>query len=167
MSMSEQLSVETEFAGRRIFSLKKFEEQQGKSLERLSYINRILLENLLRHASSPAVTRAQIEAVASPDRSREFSSEIAFHPARVVLQDFTGVPAIVDLSAMRDALVRLGGKARAINPLMPSELVIDHSVQVDSFGHPDSLTLNRDHEYQRNEERYKLLRWAQGAFSNF
>ncbi len=128
---------------------------------------RLLLENLLRHQQSPAVTQNQISAVLDWDPKAKPSHEIAFHPARVVLQDFTGVPAVVDLSAMRDALADLGGDPKNINPLFPSELVIDHSVQVDSFGRADSLIHNAKKEYERNQERYQLLRWAQGAFKDF
>ena len=100
-------------------------------------------------------------------RPREPDTEIAFMPARVVLQDFTGVPCVVDLAAMRDAVARLGGKASQINPLIPSELVIDHSVQVDAFGRPDSLDINGKIEFERNKERYSFLRWGQKSFGNF
>ncbi len=148
-------------------SLPALAESRSCSLSRLPFSIRILLENLLRHADSPAVDSAQIDETLGYDPDQVSDHEIAFHPARVVLQDFTGVPAVVDLAAMRDALGELGGDPQAINPLFPSELVIDHSVQVDSFGHKDSLTLNRNLEYERNVERYQLLRWAQGAFNNF
>ncbi len=151
----------------RYFDINEAGRKSGVSVERLPYALRLLLENLLRYESSPAVSAEQIEAVLRWDPRAEPTQEIAFHPARVVLQDFTGVPAVVDLSAMRDALADLGGDASKINPLFPSELVIDHSVQVDSFGHADSLTLNTKKEYERNTERYQLLRWAQGAFANF
>ena len=111
--------------------------------------------------------RAHIEAVATWNASEESETEIAFMPARVVLQDFTGVPCVVDLAAMRDAVARLGGKASQINPLIPSELVIDHSVQVDVFGRPDALDLNGKIEFERNKERYGFLRWGQKSFENF
>lgn len=156
-----------ELGNHRYYSLQALEEQQGRPVAALPFSVRILLENLLRNADSPAVTEAQVAQTLAYDPNKTPEQEIAFHPARVVLQDFTGVPAVVDLAAMRDALQHLGGDPSAINPLFPSELVIDHSVQVDSFGHADSLTLNKKREYERNVERYQLLRWAQTAFSNF
>ncbi len=136
-------------------------------LTRLPYSLKILLENLLRHEDGVSVTRASIEAVATWDARKEPDTEIAFMPARVVLQDFTGVPCVVDLAAMRDAVKRLGGDPRRINPLIPSELVIDHSVQVDVFGKPEALDLNAKIEFERNRERYSFLRWGQKAFDNF
>src|SRR3546814_8084212 len=111
--------------------------------------------------------KEHIEAVAKWDPKAEPDTEIAFMPARVVLQDFTGVPCVVDLAAMRDAVVKLGGQPDQINPLIPSELVIDHSVQVDVFGRPDALDLNGKIEFERNKERYGFLRWGQKAFENF
>ncbi len=134
---------------------------------RLPYSMKILLENLLRCEDGVSVLPHHIEAVAHWDPAAEPETEIAFMPARVVLQDFTGVPCVVDLAAMRDAVVRLGGKADRINPLIPSELVIDHSVQVDVFGRPDALDLNGKIEFERNHERYAFLRWGQKAFGNF
>jgi len=134
----------------------------------LPYSMKILLENLLRHEDGGiTVGKEHIEAVAKWDPKAEPATEIAFMPARVVLQDFTGVPCVVDLAAMRDAVVKLGGKADQINPLIPSELVIDHSVQVDVFGRPDALDLNGEIEFKRNAERYSFLRWGQKAFGNF
>jgi len=133
----------------------------------LPFSLKILLENLLRHENGIDVTRTDIEALAKWDAQAEPSTEIAFTPSRVVLQDFTGVPAIVDLAAMRDAMRKLGGDPGLINPLSPAELVIDHSVQVDRFGTDTALDLNNKIEYQRNHERYSFLRWGQGAFSNF
>ena len=134
---------------------------------RLPYSLRILLENLLRHEDGVNVTRKDIDALLEWNPKAEPDTEIAFTPARVILQDFTGVPAVVDLAAMRDAVVKLGGRAEAINPLSPAELVIDHSVQVDSFGAADSLKRNNEIEFGRNEERYSFLRWGQNAFDNF
>ena len=132
---------------------------QRFDLARLPYSMKILLENLLRHEDGGiTVSRQHIEAVASWQPQAEPDTEIAFMPARVVLQDFTGVPCVVDLAAMRDAVVRLGGDASQINPLIPSELVIDHSVQVDVFGTPDALDLNGKIEFERNRERYAFLR---------
>ncbi|KAF1688066.1 aconitate hydratase AcnA [Pseudoxanthomonas broegbernensis] len=140
---------------------------QRFDLARLPYSMKILLENLLRHEDGVSVLPEHIEAVATWDPQREPDTEIAFMPARVVLQDFTGVPCVVDLAAMRDAVVKLGGRPEQINPLIPSELVIDHSVQVDVFGRPDALDLNSKIEFERNKERYGFLRWGQNAFENF
>jgi aconitate hydratase len=136
-------------------------------VSRLPYSLKILLENLLRHAASGDVRPEDIGALANWDPKSGREHEIAFTPARVVLQDFTGVPAVVDLAAMRDAVVRLGGKAEAINPLSPAELVIDHSVQVDHYGTAGSLAANTKVEFARNQERYGFLRWGQDAFRNF
>ncbi len=136
-------------------------------LARLPYSMKILLENLLRHEDGVTVLPAHIEAVASWDPKAEPDTEIAFMPARVLLQDFTGVPCVVDLAAMRDAVARLGGNPNQINPLIPSELVIDHSVQVDVFGRADALELNGKIEFERNMERYSFLRWGQKALKNF
>ncbi len=134
---------------------------------RLPYSLKILLENLLRHEDGRTVTAADIEALANWDPQAEPSKEIAFRPARVLMQDFTGVPAVVDLAAMRDAMGRLGGNPQRINPLQPAELVIDHSVQVDRFGSADAMDINAALEYERNQERYSFLKWGQKAFSNF
>ncbi len=134
---------------------------------KLPYSLKILLENLLRHAASGDVSADDINALANWDPQAEPSHEIAFTPARVILQDFTGVPAVVDLAAMRDAVVKLGGKAEAINPLSPAELVIDHSIQIDAYGTPDALLRNKTLEFERNQERYQFLRWGQNAFKNF
>ena len=135
--------------------------------ETLPYTLKILLENLLRFEDGENITAADITALANWDPAAEPDREISFTPARVVLQDFTGVPAVVDLAAMRDAVVKLGGKASMINPLSPAELVIDHSVQVDHFGTKDSLAQNNAIEFERNQERYGFLRWGQNAFQNF
>ncbi len=149
------------------FSLPKLGKALGVDAARLPYSLRILLENLLRHEDAKAVTKAQIEGLARWDAKAPPSEEIAFHPARVVLQDFTGVPAVVDLAAMRDAMSELGGDPDKINPVFPSELVIDHSVQVDAYGTVDALVRNSELDYERNGKRYALLRWAQKAFENF
>ncbi|MFL0338151.1 aconitate hydratase AcnA [Stenotrophomonas maltophilia] len=141
---------------------------QRFDISHLPYSMKILLENLLRHEDGGiTVGKDHIEAVARWNPSAEPDTEIAFMPARVVLQDFTGVPCVVDLAAMRDAVVKLGGSPEQINPQIPSELVIDHSVQVDVFGKPDALDLNGKIEFQRNQERYGFLRWGQKAFDNF
>ena len=134
---------------------------------RLPYSLKILLENLLRHEDGRDVTREDILSLANWDPHAEPDTEISFTPGRVILQDFTGVPAVVDLAAMRDAVVKLGGSADSINPLSPAELVIDHSVQVDRYGAADSLDLNNKIEFKRNKERYTFLRWGQSAFENF
>ncbi|WP_242900170.1 aconitate hydratase AcnA [Stenotrophomonas maltophilia] len=141
---------------------------QRFDISHLPYSMKILLENLLRHEDGGiTVGKDHIEAVARWNPAAEPDTEIAFMPARVVLQDFTGVPCVVDLAAMRDAVVKLGGSPEQINPQIPSELVIDHSVQVDVFGKPDALDLNGKIEFQRNQERYGFLRWGQKAFDNF
>ncbi|MGO4692485.1 aconitate hydratase [Glaciibacter sp. 2TAF33] len=134
---------------------------------RLPYSLKVLLENLLRNEDGTLVTADQVRAVAEWDPTAEHGAEIQYTPARVLLQDFTGVPCVVDLVAMRDAMVSFGGDPQKINPLIPSELVIDHSVIADSFGASDSFHINAGLEFQRNEERYQLLRWAQQAFDDF
>ncbi len=148
-----------------IFSLAKLGERFD--LKRLPYSMKILLENLLRHEDGVTVSAKEIEAVATWQAAKEPDTEIAFMPARVVLQDFTGVPCVVDLAAMRDAVAKLGGNPELINPLIPSELVIDHSVQVDVFGSANALDLNGKIEFERNQERYGFLRWGQKALKNF
>ncbi|HSM14353.1 MAG TPA: aconitate hydratase AcnA [Thermoanaerobaculia bacterium] len=142
-------------------------EDRGHRLSRLPYALRILLENLLRREDGESVRAEDIEALAAWDPKAEPSREIAFMPARVLLQDFTGVPAVVDLAAMRDAMRELGGDPGRINPLQPVELVIDHSVQVDEYGSEAALLINSQKEFERNRERYLFLRWGQGAFRNF
>src|SRR5580700_910065 len=142
--------------------------QQRYDVARLPFSLKVLLENLLRtEGTNGAVSQADIEALASWDASAQPSIEIAFTPARVLMQDFTGVPAVVDLAAMRDAIAEMGGDAAKINPLVPAELVIDHSVQVDAFGTRDSFQINAEREFERNQERYAFLRWGQGAFEHF
>jgi aconitate hydratase len=141
--------------------------RSGLDATRLPFSLKILLENLLRHEDGVTVTADDIKGLAAWDPRAEPDCEIAFRPSRVLLQDFTGVPAIVDLAAMRDAMKRLGGDPKKINPLQPVELVIDHSVQVDEAGTPHAFTANADLEFQRNRERYAFLRWGQNAFDNF
>src|ERR1700681_667036 len=136
-------------------------------VDRLPYSLKILLENLLRFEDGVNVTKGDIEALLRWDPKALPNHEIAFTPARVIMQDFTGVPCIVDLAAMREAIVRLGGDPQRVNPLAPAELVIDHSVQVDEYGTADSLKHNNEIEFNRNGERYMFLRWGQTAFSNF
>ncbi len=129
---------------------------------------KVLLENLLRFEDGRTVTKADIEAIAAwVDNRGKAEKEIAYRPARVLMQDFTGVPAVVDLAAMRDAMKNLGGDPRKINPLVPVDLVIDHSVIVDEFGTPQAFDRNVELEYQRNGERYRFLKWGQSAFENF
>jgi aconitate hydratase len=142
-------------------------EKVGLSPARLPFSLRILLENLLRNEDGLSVKEADIRALCAWDPKAEPSAEIAFMPARVLLQDFTGVPAVVDLAAMRAAMQKLGGDPKKINPLLPAELVIDHSVQVDEFGTAEALSLNAQIEFSRNKERYAFLRWGQSAFQNF
>ena len=148
-----------------IFRLDRLADRHD--LSRLPYSLKILLENLLRHEDGLDVTASDIEALAGWDAGAEPSTEIAFTPSRVLLQDFTGVPAVVDLAAMRDAMRSLGGDPAKINPLSPVELVIDHSVQVDRFGTHDALARNTEIEFERNRERYAFLRWGQQAFRDF
>src|SRR5580698_3517477 len=141
--------------------------KEGVDLNRLPFSLRILLENLLRHEDGRTVTADDIKFLASWDAKAEPSREIQYMPARVLMQDFTGVPAIVDLAAMRDAMAALGGDPNKINPLQPAELVIDHSVQVDEFGTKHAYEANTLMEFARNGERYAFLKWGQSAFRNF
>jgi len=142
-------------------------EQEIPQAKKLPYSLKVLLENLLRHENGLSVRKADVEALATWQPKAEPTAEIAYTPARVLLQDFTGVPCVVDLAAMRDAMKMLGGDPGRINPLIPCELVIDHSVQVDDFGNPQAFANNTRLEYERNEERYGFLRWGQNAFRNF
>ncbi len=153
--------------GGKDYEIYKLDAVKEGHVARLPYSLKILLENLLRFEDGRDVTRDNILALANWDPKAAPDTEISFTPSRVILQDFTGVPAVVDLAAMRDAVVKLGGKADSINPLSPAELVIDHSVQIDRYGSADSLDLNNKIEFQRNRERYSFLRWGQGAFKNF
>jgi aconitate hydratase len=141
-------------------------DKQGISTQHLPYSLRILLENLLRTEDGRNVTKEEVRALAAWNGKSKSEKEIAFTPSRVLLQDFTGVPCVVDLAAMRDAMERLGGNPKTINPLQPVELVIDHSVQVDEFGKPEAFEMNALLEFQRNQERYGFLRWGQTAFRN-
>ena len=137
------------------------------SVDHLPYSIKVLLEACLRNCDGHLVTAKDVEAVLRYDAKSTGSAEIPFMPGRVVLQDFTGVPAVVDLAAMRAAMKRLGGDPKKVNPLVPCDLVIDHSVQVDAFGNGMALQLNSEHEFQRNQERYQFLKWGQQAFNNF
>src|SRR5262245_19106052 len=139
----------------------------GPRVARLPVSLRVLLENLLRREDGRSVTRDHVEAVLAWDPKKQPEREIPFMPARVILQDFTGVPCVVDLAAMRDAMQGMGGDPKRMHPLQPVDLVIDHSVQVDAFGTPQAFQQNVEIEYQRNRERYAFLRWGQRAFSDF
>jgi aconitate hydratase len=155
---------ELEVGGRR-YQIYRIDAVPGA--ERLPYSLQVLLENLLRHEDGVTVTREDIAALAAWDAQAEPSREIQYRPARVLMQDFTGVPAVVDLAAMRDAMRALGGDPERINPLQPAELVIDHSVQVDKYGTDAALGQNAELEFARNRERYEFLKWGQQAFANF
>ncbi len=150
-----------------IYRLDKAADALGADLSALPFTHRILLENLIRYEDGVSVDRAQIESVAKWVATEEPDKEIAFRVARVLLQDFTGVPCVVDLASMRDAMAEMGGDPKKINPLQPVDLVIDHSVQVDAFGTNTAFAENVELEYQRNMERYLLLKWAQNAFNGF
>src|SRR6185437_8198733 len=158
MAAPSQLTV-----GDRTFSYFRLADLQASyDVERLPYTLRVLLENVLRTGDD-----ADVEAVARWDAKADPSQEIAFSPSRVLLQDFTGVPCVVDLAALRDAMRNLGGDPQRINPLIPVELVIDHSVQVDEFATRLAIERNAELEFARNRERYEFLRWGQGSFDNF
>jgi aconitase A len=154
-------------AGERTYEIWSLAALPQDKVARLPYSLKILLENLLRCEDGVSVTRADVEALLEWDPAAAPAHEIAFTPARVILQDFTGVPCIVDLAAMRDAIVKLGGDPERVNPLNPAELVIDHSIQVDEYGTPGALAANTAIEFSRNKERYAFLRWGQTAFRNF
>jgi aconitate hydratase len=168
MSLNSFDAKATLNVGERSFEIFRIDALQAShDVARLPFSLKVLLENLLRNEDGESIHARDIEALASWNAMAEPSTEIAFTPARVVMQDFTGVPAIVDLAAMRDAMTELGGDAERINPLVPAELVIDHSVQVDVFGTRNAFERNAELEFERNQERYAFLRWGQGAFDNF
>ena len=151
-----------------IYSLPKLTEAGIANIDRLPFVVRIMLENLLRYVGTEFATADDVTTFANWDPEKTTPDiELAYLPARVVLQDFTGVPCVVDLAAMRSAVERMGGDVQKINPLVPVDLVIDHSVQVDRFGTTMAFSQNVDFEYERNRERYMLLRWAQKSFQNF
>ncbi|WP_127841955.1 aconitate hydratase AcnA [Actinomyces wuliandei] len=164
-SLNTFASRDTLDVGGRSYEVYRLDAVPG--LERLPYCLKVLAENLLRTEDGANVTADHVRALASWDPAAEPDTEIQFTPARVVMQDFTGVPCIVDLATMREAVAELGGDPEVINPLAPAEMVIDHSVQIDSFGLASSLERNKEREYERNAERYQFLRWGQGALSNF
>ncbi|HLL92688.1 MAG TPA: aconitate hydratase, partial [Solirubrobacteraceae bacterium] len=182
MSQDSFAAKDTLAVGERQYEIFRLDALQERfDVARLPFSLKVLLENLLRTEGNGSVTAADVEALASwpnretpasqasPNRPAKAqpSKEIAFTPARMLMQDFTGVPAVVDLAAMRDAMAQMGGDASAINPLVPAELVIDHSVQVDAFGTRDSFRFNAEREFERNQERYAFLRWGQGTFDDF
>lgn len=148
------------------YSLPKAAKTLG-DISRLPFSMKVLLENLLRFEDGETVTGRDLEAIAEWLKERRVSREIQYRPARVLMQDFTGVPAVVDLAAMRDAMTSLGGDPQKINPLVPVHLVIDHSVMVDEFGTPRAFEKNVEYEYERNGERYEFLKWGSQAFDNF
>src|SRR3954463_6485756 len=150
-----------------IYRLDRLEKEGLGGISKLPFSIRVLLEAVLRNCDGYLVTENDVRALAGWEAASPAEVEIPFKPARVVLQDFTGVPCVVDLAAMRAAMKRLGGDPKKINPLVPVDLVIDHSVQVDYFNSPDALELNIDMEFSRNRERYEFLRWGQKAFNNF
>src|SRR5262245_19765622 len=150
-----------------IYRLDALRTIAGSSPHRLPFSLKLLLENLLRNEDDAFVKRADIEAMATWDVTARREKEIAFRTSRVLLQDFTGVPAVVDLAAMRDAIKSLGGDPQRINPLQPVDLVIDHSVQVDEYGTQAAFMINTELEFERNQERYVFLRWGQDALKNF
>ncbi|HEX2711964.1 MAG TPA: aconitase family protein, partial [Candidatus Acidoferrales bacterium] len=169
-SFGSRATLKTDGNAYEIYRLDVLERNRVGQVSRLPFSLRVLLENLLRHEDGRFVRAGDIEALAKWAQnigSPAAQKEIAFMPARVLLQDFTGVPAVVDLAAMREAMRRMGGDPKKINPLLPAELVIDHSVQVDRFGSAQAFAFNAEIEFQRNIERYAFLRWGQKAFQNF
>src|SRR5215467_12941295 len=157
------LKLESEFD---YFSLEQAERAGAGPVSRLPFSLKVMLENLLRFEDGITVTADDIRAVGAGATETQPAKEIAFRPARVLMQDFTGVPAIVDLATMRDVIKEMGGDPRRINPLQQVDLVIDHSVQVDQFGSPTAFAYNADREFERNRERYVFLKWGQKAFQN-
>ncbi len=160
-------NLETKTGSIDFFDIMRLEKNGIADIQRLPYSIKILVENLLRKLDGHVVLEQDLKNIAGWQKSYETPVEIPYHPARVLMQDFTGVPAVVDLAAMRDAVKDLGGNPQKINPLVPVDLIVDHSVQVDYFGNPDAITQNVAKEYERNAERYALLKWAQKSFDNF
>ncbi|KTD29816.1 aconitate hydratase AcnA [Legionella maceachernii] len=166
-SLSTECQLQVEDKTYHYFSLKEAEKRHFKGINRLPYSLKVLFENLLRFEDGSTVTTEDIKALADWIHTKTSQHEIAYRPARVLMQDFTGVPAVVDLAAMRTALEKMGGNPEKISPLSPVDLVIDHSVMVDKFASPDALKVNTEIELERNIERYEFLRWGQKAFANF
>src|SRR5918994_510788 len=169
MASENSFGARTELeVGGRAYEIYALEALQSRyDVARLPFSLKVLLENLLRNEDGVGIRADDVEALATWDANAEPSKEIAFTPARVILQDFTGVPCVVDLAALRDAMAEMGGDPNAINPLVPVELVIDHSVQVDAFGSVQAFQINAEKEFERNGERYAFLRWGQTAFEGF
>ncbi|HEV2726985.1 MAG TPA: aconitase family protein, partial [Solirubrobacterales bacterium] len=169
MSTQDSFSARSTLeVGGKEFEIFRLDALQEKfDVARLPYSIKVLLENVLRLEDGVSVSAADVEAIASWDAAAEPSAEIPFQPARVLMQDFTGVPAVVDLAAMRDAMEEIGGDPAAINPLVDVDLVIDHSVQVDAFGNERAFAVNAEHDFDRNRERYSFLKWGQQSFDNF
>jgi aconitate hydratase len=171
MSKKDHFSVKTKLdvngKSYQYYSLNTLAEQGFNGVSRLPFSIKVLLEAAVRQFDGRAITKEHVQQIASWASERDANKEIPLIPARIVLQDFTGVPVVVDLAAMRDTMKRVGGDPKRINPLVPVDLVIDHSVMVDAFGSPDALEYNMKVEFERNEERYRFLRWAQTAFDNF
>src|SRR6476619_6719888 len=165
-SLKTRSTLEVEGKSYAYYSLKKAAAALG-DVTRLPFSMKVLLENLLRFEDGVTVTRDDLQAMADWLKERRINREIQYRPARVLLQDFTGVPCVVDLAAMRDAMRQLGGDPKRINPLQPVDLVIDHSVQVDEYGSDAAFLINTEKEFERNRERYEFLRWGQNALNNF
>ncbi|MCA9557473.1 MAG: aconitate hydratase, partial [Myxococcales bacterium] len=157
-------TLDTPLGALKVFDLNALKAKGVGDVDALPYSIKVLLEAVLRNVDGFAITEAHVEALASYDAKNVGETEIPFKPGRVVLQDFTGVPAVVDLAALRSAMKRLGGDVQKVNPLVPCDLVIDHSVQVDAFGSDAALDLNAQIEFDRNQERYEFLKWGQQSF---
>ncbi|MEO1335925.1 MAG: aconitase family protein, partial [Myxococcota bacterium] len=166
-SFNAAKSIDTPLGKLKAYDLNALRAAGIGHVEKLPYSIRVLLEAVLRNVDGFAITKEHVEKIANYDASNVGEVEIPFKPGRVVLQDFTGVPAVVDLAALRSAMKRLGGDPTNINPQVPCDLVIDHSVQVDTFGSKDALQINAGKEFERNRERYEFLKWGQSSFENF
>ncbi|MCL2640993.1 MAG: aconitate hydratase AcnA, partial [Phycisphaerales bacterium] len=166
-AFNAKATLDTPLGKKIIYRLDALKSVQGQRIDRLPYSIKVLLESCLRNLDGHSVTEADVKAIAQYNAARPANFEIPFMPGRVVLQDFTGVPAIVDLAAMRAAMKRMGGDPDKVNPLVPCDLVIDHSVQVDAFASENALAINNKLDFQRNTERYQFLKWGQTAFNNF
>ena len=153
--------------GDKTYSYYSFNDLNDERICKLPYSIRVLLESGIRNCDEFSIKKTDVETILDWKNSSENNLEIPYKPARVILQDFTGVPAVVDLAAMRDAMGRLGGDIQKINPLCPTDLVIDHSIQVDEFGTKEALDKNEEMEFKRNKERFQFLKWGQKAFKNF
>ena len=164
---NSRASLETASGPATIYRLDALEKAGLGSISKLPFSIRVLLEAVLRNCDGKLIKESEVAALAGWSATSTSRQEVPFKPARVILQDFTGVPAVVDLAALRSAMQRLGGDPAKINPLVPVDLVIDHSVQVDVFGVPSALQQNAEIEFKRNRERYEFLRWGQQAFDNF